>query len=71
MWNAFLKSLETEGGKLVVLLFMLMFLSAISIFLLETGHTPQEAGREMLVGAISSLLGILYGYLGKQTGAPK
>ena len=32
------------------------------LFLL-TGHQPQEVGRELLTGAFSSLLGILYGYL--------
>jgi 4-hydroxybenzoate polyprenyltransferase len=69
-WDGFLKSLETDGGKLVVLLFMLLFLAAVSIILLITGHTPQEAGRQMLVGAISSLLGILYGYL-KSSGPTK
>jgi len=62
-WDNFLRSLETDGGKLMVLLFMLMFLAGVSVALLVTGHTPQEAGRQMLVGAISSLLGILYGYL--------
>jgi hypothetical protein len=62
-WDNFLKSLETDGGKLLVILFMLIFLASVSVVLLWTGHTPQEAGREMLVGAISSLLGILYGYL--------
>jgi 4-hydroxybenzoate polyprenyltransferase len=62
-WDSVLKSLETDGGKLVVLLFMLLFLVGISMLLLFTGHTPQEAGRELLTSAISSLLGILYGYL--------
>jgi hypothetical protein len=62
-WDGFLKSLETDGGKLVVLVLMLLTLSGLAVLLLFTGHTPQEAGRELLVGAISSLLGILYGYL--------
>jgi hypothetical protein len=70
MWTNFLKSLETEGGKLLVLIFMIMFLVGVTLLMLETGHTPQEAGREMLVGAFSSLLGILYGYLGKGTKSP-
>jgi 4-hydroxybenzoate polyprenyltransferase len=69
-WDGFLKSLETDGGKLVVLLLMLLFLAGIAMILLLTGHTPQEAGRQMLVGAISSLLGILYGYL-KSSGPTK
>lgn len=65
-FERFLKALETEGGKLVVLLFMLLFLVLIATILFLTGHTPQEVGREMLTGAISSLLGILYGYLAKK-----
>jgi hypothetical protein len=69
-WDGFLKSFESDGGKLIVLLFMLLFLSGLSVIMLWTGHTPQEAGREMLVGAISSLLGILYGYL-KSSGPTK
>lgn len=66
-WDGFTKSLETDGGKLIVLLFMLLFLLGASLLMIETGHTPQETGRQMLVGAVSSLLGILYGYLGKST----
>jgi hypothetical protein len=62
-WDNFLKSLETEGGKLLVILFMLFFLLGSAAVLLVTGHPPQEVGREMLTGAVSSLLGILYGYL--------
>jgi len=62
-WDNFTKSLETDGGKVVVILFMLMFLSGVSVILLVTHHPPQEVGRELLTGAFSSLLGILYGYL--------
>jgi hypothetical protein len=62
-WDGFLRSLETDGGKLVVLLLMLLFLASVSVALVVTGHTPQEVGREMLTGVISSLFGILYGYL--------
>jgi hypothetical protein len=69
-WDGFLKSVETDGGKLMILLLMLLFLLVSSLVMVETGHTPQEAGREMLVGAVSSLLGILYGYL-KASGPSK
>lgn len=62
-WERFLKSFETDGGKLLVLLTMLFFLVFVALLMAFTGHTPQEAGRELLTGAISSLLGILYGYL--------
>ena len=62
-WDGFLKSLETDGGKLVVLLLMLMFLCSTAVYMAVSGHTPQETGRALMTGAISSLLGILYGYL--------
>lgn len=70
VWNNFLRSLETDGGKLVVLVFLLLVLAGTSVLLLVTGHTPQEAGRSLLISAISSLLGILYGYL-KSNGGTK
>jgi mannitol-specific phosphotransferase system IIBC component len=63
IWERFLKSLESEGGKLVVLLAMIAFLAIVSIFMVETNHTPQETGRTLIASAVSSLLGILYGYL--------
>lgn len=62
-WEGFTKSLETNGGRMVVLLVMILFLCGSALLMVMTGHTPQEAGKELLVGAISSLLGILYGYL--------
>jgi len=62
-WERFLKSLETDGGRFAVLIFMLLFLASVALLLVLSGHTPQEAGRELLVGAISSLLSILYMYL--------
>ena len=58
-----LAQLETEGGKMLAIIAMLVFLVGAALVLLLTGHPPQEAGREMFTGAISSLLGILYGYL--------
>lgn len=65
-WERFLKSLETDGGRLMVLVGMLLFLVLVALWMLSTGHTPAEAGRELMTGAISSMLGILYGYLGKR-----
>jgi ABC-type uncharacterized transport system permease subunit len=62
-WEILTKSLETNGGRMIVLLAMLFFLLGSALLMVLTGHTPQEAGRELLTGAISSLLGILYGYL--------
>jgi hypothetical protein len=62
-WDEFLKSLETEAGKMVTIIVLLGFLIGVALILVLTNHPPQEVGREMLTGAISSLLGILYGYL--------
>jgi hypothetical protein len=62
-WKEFTESLITEGGKLVVVIFMIAFISTITMTMLFTGHVPQEAGRELLVGAFSSLLTILYNKL--------
>lgn len=59
----FLKLLETDGGKVLVILFMLVFIILSLMLFLLTGHQLQEMGKEMLTGAVSSLLGILYGYL--------
>jgi hypothetical protein len=64
------QQLETEGGKTAIVLGMLFWLSAIAVFMHETGHDPAEVGREVMVGAISSLLGILYGKLGNKEQKP-
>ncbi len=62
-FDGLLKGLETEGGKMLVIIFMLLFILAADCILIMSGHPLQETGREMNVGAVSSLLGILYGYL--------
>jgi hypothetical protein len=66
-WERFLRSLETDGGRLMVLLSMLLFMLTLTAWMLATGHTPAETGRILLASAISSILGILYGYLGKKS----
>lgn len=62
-YDDFLKSLETEGGKVLVIIFMLMFITLFAAIMMATGHPLQEVGRELATTAVSSLLGILYGYL--------
>lgn len=61
--NAFLKALETEGGKVCVIIGMLIFIVMAAMIVVLAGHPLQETGKEMCTGAVSSLLGILYGYL--------
>jgi len=63
MWTRFLLSLETEGGKMVVIIFMLLFLVFVAVLMTMRGYPLQETGRTLLASAVSSLLGILYGYL--------
>ena len=62
-WDGFLRSLETDGGKLLVLLFMLMFIISAGALMILTGHALTDAARQAMIAAVSSLLGILYGYL--------
>ena len=68
-FDTFIKGLETEGGKMLVIIGMLVFIIGVAMVMILTGHPLQEAGKEMAVGAVSSLLGILYGYL--KASAPK
>jgi hypothetical protein len=63
LWERFLKSLETDGGRMVVLITMIAFSMGIAIFMTMTGHGLQETAKTLLATAIGSLLGILYGYL--------
>jgi len=56
--------LETEGGKLAVIIFMLLFLSGVSMLMVMTGHPPQETGRTLLASAFSSLMALLVSRLG-------
>ncbi len=66
-WERILKSLETDGGRLVVLLAMLFTLLGMVLWMLSSGHTPAETGRALIASTISALFGILLGYLQKKT----
>ena len=58
---------------MVVIIFMLMFLVFVAVLMTMRGYPLQETGRTLLASAISSLLGILYGYLkaGTNTAQPE
>ena len=62
--------LETEGGKIAVIIFMLLWLSGIAIYLLASGHTPQETGRVLLSNAFTSLMTLLLAKLGDKKAPP-
>jgi hypothetical protein len=50
---------ESEGAKLVVILFMLFWLSAIAMVMHQTGHDPQETTKVLLSNAFTSLMTLL------------
>lgn len=56
---------------MMVILFMLTFMIVVAAFMTIKGYPLQETGRTLLTGAVSSLLGILYGYLKAGTAEKK
>jgi len=56
--------LETEGGKIATLIFMIVFLSICMILMIETHHQLQETGRTLIASAYSSLFALLVAKLG-------
>lgn len=61
------KFLESEGAKMAVILFMLIYLSSMAFILHETHHDPQETGRVLLSNAFTSLMTLLLAKLGGKT----
>jgi hypothetical protein len=63
--------LETEGGKIAIIIFMLLWLSIIAVVMVITGHPPQETGRVLLSNAFTSFITLLLAKLGdKKAQAP-
>ena len=62
-WHRFIKSFETPGGKVFVLLTLIVFLLSVGMIMMLTNHPLASTGRTLLATAIGSLLGGLYGYL--------
>ncbi len=62
-WRRFLASLETTGGKILVLVVLIVFLLSVGLLMILTNHPMRSAGRTMLATAVGSLLGFLAGYL--------
>ena len=58
--------LESEGGRIAVILFMLGLLLGITMILHMTGHDPAETGRTLLSDAFTSLLTLLLAKLGSK-----
>lgn len=49
---------------MAVILFMLIYLSAMALIMHETHHDPQETGRVLLSNAFTSLMTLLLAKLG-------
>jgi len=58
-----INTLETDGGKVLVIVGMLVFIIGVCVALVMTKHPLQEGGKELATGAVSSLLTLLYQYL--------
>ena len=56
--------LETEGAKLAVIIFMLVYLSVMAVIMHLTRHDPQETGRVLISNAFTSLMTLLLTKLG-------
>ena len=59
-----LQFLETEGAKLAVIIFMLVYLSVMAVIMHRTRHDPQETGRVLISNAFTSLMTLLLTKLG-------
>ena len=64
------KFLESEGGKIAVIIFMLVTLLIVTEIAHAFHHDPQESGRAVLVGAFSSLMTALITKLGGKAPSP-
>jgi hypothetical protein len=65
------RDLETEGGKLAVIILLLVYLSVMAVYLHATHHDPQETGRVLISNAFTSLMTLLLAKLGRGDGPTK
>jgi hypothetical protein len=56
--------LESEGGKIAVLIGMLFWLTAIAVYMVATGHPPKDTGQVLISNAFTSLMTLLLAKLG-------
>jgi hypothetical protein len=56
--------LETEGGKIAVIIGMLVWLTVIAVYMVVAGHPPKETGQVLLSNAFTSLMTLLLAKLG-------
>lgn len=66
MWQKFLDSLMTQGGKTFVLLFMLVWLAFSVEFFRMMGHEIAPDMKQLITGAFSAILSALMLKLGEK-----
>ena len=62
--------LESEGGKIAVIIGMLLWLSVIAVWMVVTGHPPKETGQVLLSNAFTSLMTLRLAKLGDKVAKP-
>lgn len=62
-----LSDLETQGGKIAVVLLLILYLSMMG-FILVRHNDLQETGRVLISNAFTSLMTLLLTYLAKRNG---
>ena len=60
------ETLQSEGGKLAIVIVLLLWLSVIAVILHLWGKDPAETGRTLLSNAFTSLLTLALTKLGKE-----
>jgi len=55
---------ETEGGKIAIIVVLLVWLSILAAAMHLTNHDPQETGRVLLSNAFTGLMTLLLAKLG-------
>lgn len=63
--------LESEGGKIAVIIGMLLWLSTIAVYMVVSNHPPKETGQVLLSNAFTSLMTLLLAKLGDKRQEPK
>jgi hypothetical protein len=64
-WQAFLDSLLSPGGRVLLIVIMLVFLVGVSMAMHMSGRDPAETGRALLISSFTSLFTLLVAYLAK------
>jgi hypothetical protein len=62
-WDRFLASLQSEGGKMMIIVGMITLILGATMYMNLHNHPIQEVGRELMTGFLGSLFTLLLQYL--------